>query len=131
MSVNTSEEVTPKSPVFSENAYNITRWFALVLLPAVGALYFGLANIWDLPNAEQVVGTITLVVTFLGVLLQVDAARYTKYEEATNVGTVEAAPVETEDGESAFAMSLAKPLYEYNEGDLVKMRVVSVDRSDA
>ena len=124
MSVNTSEEVTPKSPVFSENAYNITRWFALVLLPAVGALYFGLANIWNLPNAEQVVGTITLVVTFLGVL-------YAKYEEATNVGTVEAAPVETEDGESAFAMSLAKPLYEYNEGDLVKMRVVSVDRSDA
>ena len=52
------------------------KWIALVLLPAVGTLYFGLAQIWGFPYGEQIVGTITVVDTFLGVILGISNAQY-------------------------------------------------------
>lgn len=47
-----------------------------LLLPAMGTLYFALASIWHLPYGEQVVGTITAVDTFLGVILGITTAQY-------------------------------------------------------
>ena len=52
------------------------KWIALVLLPALGTLYFGLAQIWGFPYGEQIVGTITVVDTFLGVILGISNAQY-------------------------------------------------------
>jgi hypothetical protein len=62
----------------SNKAYDILKWIALVVLPAIGTLYFALAGIWGFPYAEQIVGTITAVDTFLGVLLGISAAQYKK-----------------------------------------------------
>lgn len=62
----------------SDKLYDILKWIALILLPAVGTLYFALAGIWALPYAEQVVGTITAVDTFLGALLGIASASYSK-----------------------------------------------------
>jgi len=56
--------------------YNVLKFLALVVLPAVGTLYFTLAGIWGLPSAEQVVGTIVAVDTFLGVVLQISSSNY-------------------------------------------------------
>lgn len=58
--------------------YNGLKFVALVLLPAIGALYFGLAQIWGLPNAEQVVGSITVIDTALGLLLRGSSSSYYK-----------------------------------------------------
>lgn len=58
--------------------YDVLKWIAMVVLPALGTLYFALAGIWDLPYAEQVVGTVTAVDTFLGVLLGVSSMHYKK-----------------------------------------------------
>ncbi|MBR2822657.1 MAG: hypothetical protein IKE24_03090, partial [Clostridia bacterium] len=44
-------------------------------------LYFALARIWELPLAEQVVGTITAVDAFLGALLGISTAQYRKESE--------------------------------------------------
>jgi len=63
---------------FSKNTYDFLKWVAQFLLPAVGTLYFALANIWNLPNGEQVVGTITAVDAFLGVLLGISSNAYYK-----------------------------------------------------
>ena len=63
---------------FSKNTYDFLKWVAQFLLPAAGTLYFALANIWNLPNGEQVVGTITAVDTFLGVLLGISSNAYYK-----------------------------------------------------
>ena len=52
-----------------DKTYNVLKWMAQLLLPAMGTLYFALASIWHLPYGEQVVGTITAVDTFLGVIL--------------------------------------------------------------
>ena len=60
----------------SNKAYDIIKYIAQYILPAIGTLYFALAGIWGLPYAEQIVGTITAVDTFLGVILGISSKRY-------------------------------------------------------
>lgn len=62
--------------VFNNKLYDTLKWIAQYLLPALGTLYFALSGIWGLPYGEQVVGTITAVDTFLGVLLGISSAKY-------------------------------------------------------
>lgn len=62
----------------NNKTYDILKWIAQYLLPAAGTLYFALAGIWDLPYGEQIVGTITAVDTFLGVLLGISTVNYKK-----------------------------------------------------
>ena len=65
----------------SNKMYDRLKWVAQILLPALGTLYFALAKIWSLPFPEEIVGTITAVDTFLGVLLGISTAQYYKKEE--------------------------------------------------
>ena len=62
----------------SNKLYNVLKWIAMYLLPALGNLYFALEGIWGLPYGEQIVGTITAVDTFLGVILGISTAQYSK-----------------------------------------------------
>ena len=62
--------------VFNNSIYDILKWIAQILLPALGTLYFALAKVWNLPYSEQVVGTITAIDTFLGVLLGISSKNY-------------------------------------------------------
>lgn len=62
----------------SNRLYDVLKWVAQILLPALGTLYFALSSIWGLPYAEAVVGTITAVDTFIGVLLGISTASYKK-----------------------------------------------------
>lgn len=64
------------SNTLSNSVYDKLKFVALVVLPAMGAAYFSLANLWDLPNAEQVVGTITIIDTLLGGVLKLSSTRY-------------------------------------------------------
>lgn len=61
--------------------YDRLKFLAQIVLPALGTLYFTLAAIWDLPSAEEVVGTIVAVDAFLGVLLGISQASYAKSDE--------------------------------------------------
>lgn len=63
---------------FKNETYDILKWIALYLLPAIGTLYFALASVWGLPYGEQIVGTVTAVDTFLGVILGISTANYNK-----------------------------------------------------
>lgn len=62
----------------SNKVYDVLKWIAMYFLPAIGTLYFALSGIWNLPYGEQVVGTITAVDTFLGVILGISNAQYNK-----------------------------------------------------
>lgn len=62
----------------SNKVYDILKWIAQYLLPALGTLYFALAGIWNFPYGEEVVGTITALDTFLGVILGISSAAYNK-----------------------------------------------------
>ena len=62
----------------SNKVYDILKWIAMYLLPALGTLYFALAGIWGFPFGEEVVGTLTALDTFLGVILGLSTAQYNK-----------------------------------------------------
>ena len=64
--------------LLSDKVYNRLKWVAQYLLPALGTLYFALASIWGLPYGEQIVGTITAIDTFLGVILGISTNTYKK-----------------------------------------------------
>lgn len=64
--------------VLSSKTYEVLKWIAQIVLPALGTLYFALATIWGLPYGEQVVGTITAVDAFLGTLLGLSTVNYNK-----------------------------------------------------
>ena len=64
--------------MLSNKVYNTLKWIAQYLLPASGTLYFALAAIWNLPYGEQIVGTISAVTIFLGVILGISSATYIK-----------------------------------------------------
>lgn len=58
--------------------YDILKYIAQIILPAIATLYFALAGIWNLPYGEQIVGTITAIDTFLGVILGISTINYNK-----------------------------------------------------
>lgn len=66
--------------MMSNKTYDVLKWIAQLLLPALGTLYFALAGIWGFPYGEQIVGTITALDTFLGVILGISTAQYKRQE---------------------------------------------------
>jgi hypothetical protein len=58
--------------------YDILKWIAMVVLPAIATLYLALAGIWGFPYGDEIVGTITAINTFLGALLGISSAKYHK-----------------------------------------------------
>ena len=62
----------------SNKVYDILKYIAQYVLPAIVTLYFALASIWGMPYGEQIVGTITAVDAFLGVILGISTANYKK-----------------------------------------------------
>lgn len=71
-----SSHAKPQSPMLGDGAYNVVKKSATIVLPALGTLYFTLSQIWGLPHAEEVVGTIAAVNTFLGVIVQISKKSY-------------------------------------------------------
>lgn len=62
----------------SNKLYDVLKYIARIVLPALGTLYFGLAGIWGFPYGEQIVGTITVIDTFLATVLMISTAKYKK-----------------------------------------------------
>lgn len=63
-----------------DKLYDVLRYIANYVLPGLGTLYFALSQIWNLPYGEQIVGTVTALVTFLNVLLGISNNTYNKIE---------------------------------------------------
>lgn len=62
--------------ILNNKVYDVLKWIAQIVLPAIATLYFSLASIWGLPYGEQVVGTITAIDLFLGTLLGISSINY-------------------------------------------------------
>lgn len=65
----------------TNKTYDILKYIAQIVLPALGTLYFALASIWGLPYGEEILGTITAIDTFLGALLMISSSNYNKENE--------------------------------------------------
>ena len=70
----------------SNKVYDALKWVAMYLLPAAGTLYFALSGIWGFPYGEEIVGTITAVDTFIGVILGISNSQYKKAENSDQQG---------------------------------------------
>lgn len=64
--------------IMNNKLYDVLKWIALYLIPALGTLYFALSGIWGLPYGEEVLGTFTAIDTFLAVILGISTAQYNK-----------------------------------------------------
>ena len=62
--------------MWTNKFYDVMKYIAQIVLPAVGALYAALAGIWGWPYAEAIVGTISAVDLFLGTLLKIKSDQY-------------------------------------------------------
>ncbi len=78
----------------SNKAYDVIKHIVQVVLPALGALYFTLSEIYDWSNGAQVVGTISAIALFLGVSLGLSSRAY----KAQDPGFDGALHIHREDG---------------------------------
>jgi len=60
----------------SNKLYDVLKYIAQIVIPALGALYFALAKIWGFPYGTEIIGTLTAIDTFLGCLLGISTAKY-------------------------------------------------------
>lgn len=105
-----------------DQMYNTMKWVAQILLPALGSLYFGIAQIWGLPAAEEVVGTIVLVDTFLGALLGLSAKAYNDANEP-NAGFLTQVGNDPDTGMPHLSMTLTKTPDELLANKTVTLRI--------
>lgn len=62
--------------LLSDKKYNVLKKTATIVLPALAALYIGLAQIWHFPKVEEVAGSIALLNTIFGGVIQVSKKSY-------------------------------------------------------
>ena len=62
--------------VLNKKLYDILAYISRYALPALGGLYFALADIWSLPYGAQVLATCTAITVALNILLGIDSAKY-------------------------------------------------------
>lgn len=105
--------------------YNALKFVALVLLPGLSAAYFGLAQIWGLPNAEQVVGTATIIDTLLGLLLKASTTQYVNSGQADTDTTDGDLIINEVDGEKYTALGINKSLEAMQGKTQVVLKVVN------
>ena len=60
----------------SNKTYDILKWIASLVLPALATLVIALAGIWDLPYGEAIGATITALDAFLGTVLGISSSKY-------------------------------------------------------
>lgn len=67
--------------MLSNKAYDILKFIALIILPAIATLVGTLGNIWNWPYIEQIVPSITAIDVFLGAILGISSVKYNEKGE--------------------------------------------------
>lgn len=94
---------SPARTVLSQPTYETLKWTTQLVLPALGTMYFGLGQIWGLPYGEEVVGTLVVVTTFLGIVLGFSTRNYNKSPDRF-AGEIDIAQDQT--GKKIFSLDL-------------------------
>lgn len=66
----------------SNKIYDILKFLAQIVLPALATFYVSIAAIWNLPLGDEVSRTIMAVDTLLGAVLMISTAQYKKDAES-------------------------------------------------
>lgn len=70
------DETNKTGGFLSDTQYNFAKFLTVTLLPAIGTLYFGLAQIWGLPNGEAILGTMMALQVFIGAIMGISTRQY-------------------------------------------------------
>lgn len=60
----------------TNSQYDLMKWIAQYLLPALATLYATIGKIWGLPYTVEISATLMALDTFLGVCLGISSASY-------------------------------------------------------
>ena len=60
----------------SDKLYNILKKACTIIIPASCSLYWGLSGIWGWPYAEQIVGTGSVICTFIGAIIGISTKNF-------------------------------------------------------
>jgi hypothetical protein len=97
--------------------YDALKFLAQILLPVFGAIYFAMSGIWDLPEADRVVGIIVVIDAVLGILLQFSTSQYS----SENVGEIEV--TELPSGGKTYSLNLVGEPEDIEQHDEVRFAV--------
>lgn len=64
--------------ILSNRAYDIIKWIAIVVIPALGEAYVRLSNVWNLPYGQQINETALVITFLLGALIGISTVQYNK-----------------------------------------------------
>ena len=62
----------------SNKAYDVLKYIALIVLPALATLIVAIFKIWNIPYGIEISGTIMAIDTFLGAILKISTDNYNK-----------------------------------------------------
>lgn len=62
----------------SNKMYDILKWIAQIVLPAIATFYVTIASLWNLPFPDEISGTVMAVDTLLGAILMISSENYKK-----------------------------------------------------
>jgi len=107
--------------IHNNKLYDVLKYIAQIVLPALGTLYFALSQIWGFPAGEEVVGSIVAIDAFLGAILGVSTANYEK-SGAKYAGTLD---IFEDDETKQFNLQMDEDPYELDKKSEVTFRVNS------
>ena len=75
MTNETSAQDNPQG-FLPDHVYDILKWVAIIVMPALATFIIGLGGIWSIPFAGQAASTVTAVGVLLGALLGLSSVKY-------------------------------------------------------
>lgn len=110
--------------LLKNKVYDSLKWITLIVIPASNALYLGLAQLWNWGNAAEVAGSIALVDTFLGAVLQLSSRTYNNSEQAVD-GYLGATGVDPDTGHPNLALTVTTDPKQLLEGKTARLKIGS------
>jgi hypothetical protein len=96
--------------IFSGKVYDVLKWIAQVVLPALGTLYFTIDELMHWDHGALISGIVLAVDAFLGVILGLSSNQYNK-QVRDNAPDGDLIVSET-DGEKYFGLGISKDAFE-------------------
>jgi hypothetical protein len=100
-----------------ERHYDFLKTLAQIWIPGFATLYFTIAEIWHLPYGAEVVGTLTAIDTFLGVILRISTGKYVPPSDGQLIID------ESDPNKGRLVFNLETPLDEIPDKDHVRLNV--------
>lgn len=60
----------------SNKVYDVLKFIAQIVLPAIATFYVTIASIWGLPLGDEISRTVMAVDTLLGAVLMISSSKY-------------------------------------------------------